>query len=405
MSVAVRLGGIQLEDGRVGGHEAGATLVRRLLRVFPGAQVIAPEGQSREPVPRGTTARERDVPVPGGSASGSAPGHAPGGVDVVPLEAVDGSGTVVVNMDVIDSVAVWQTLARRCERPQLMNLVWWNPSRYTSTVDVAALALSCALFPTFCNSERTATEVRETVAAWVVPRLAERARIAWVNLGVRLDHVRPREEPAVPVVRYPAIYLSDRKRPDLFLRVVERVAARTPIRMEARLHESHLVTERAMRLSRKEWAWVGPLTASRETYWEGLARTTAFLATAEEESYGLEYVEALVAGVVGIFPDRAWVRGIVPAAYPFVYRTPEEAEAMLLRAVTDTAACRAAMDRSAGGDFAAWLRARHDDDTFDHAVTARLEEWFGTRATSQRAPGTPVNAGAAGVRPGRTEER
>jgi hypothetical protein len=349
MNVAVRLGDIQLEDGRVGGHDAGATLVRRLLRVFPGAQVIGPE-------------------------------RLPGAVDVVPLDQVDGARTVVVNMDVIDSVAVWQALAGRCERPQVMNLVWWNPSRYTRTVDVAALALSCALFPSFCNSERTATEVREVVASWAVPRLAERARIAWVNLGVRLDHVRPRQEPPVPVVLYPAIYLSDRKRPDLFLRVVERVVARTPIRVEARLHESHLVTEPAMALSRKEWAWVGPLTASRESYWDALARTTAFLATAEEESYGLEYVEALVAGAVGIFPDRPWVRGIVPEGYPFVYRTAEEAESMLLRAVTDTASCRAEMDLAAHGNFSGWLRARHDDDTFDHVVTARVQEWFGVDA-------------------------
>ena len=349
MNVAVRLGGIQLEGGGVGGHDAGATLVRQLLRVFPGAQVIGPERRS-------------------------------GAVDVVPLDQVDGSRTVVVNMDVIDSVAVWQALAGRCERPQVMNLVWWNPSRYTRTVDVAALALSCALFPTFCNSERTATEVREVVASWAVPRLAERARIAWVNLGVRLEHVRPRQEPPVPVVLYPAIYLSDRKRPDLFLQVVERVVARTPIRVEARLHESHLVTERAMALSRKEWAWVGPLTASRQSYWDALARTTAFLATAEEESYGLEYIEALVAGAVGIFPDRPWVRGIVPEGYPFVYRTADEAEAMLLRAVTSPAACRVDMDRAAGGDFATWLRARHDDDTFDHAVTARMQEWFGVAA-------------------------
>ena len=77
--------------------------------------------------------------------------------------------------------------------------------------------------------------------------------------------------------------------------MVERVAARTPIRVEARLVEAHLVSEGAMALSRHDWSWVGPLTASRQTYWEHLSRTTAFLATAWEESYGLEYVEALVA--------------------------------------------------------------------------------------------------------------
>ena len=173
----------------------------------------------------------------------------------------------------------------------------------------------------------------------------------------------------MPVGLYPAIYLSERKQPQLFLDVVERVVKRTPIRVEARLHESHLISEQAMRLSRRDWAWVGPLTASRDDYWEALARTTAFLATAEEESYGLEYFEALVAGAVGVFPDHAWVRAILPAGYPFIYRTPAEAEAMLYRAVTDTAACRAELDEAAGGRFAECPRSRHDEALFENATS------------------------------------
>ncbi|HMO11421.1 MAG TPA: glycosyltransferase family 1 protein, partial [Actinotalea sp.] len=97
------------------------------------------------------------------------------------------------------------------------------------------------MFPTFANSERTATEIREIVKSLTVPQIAEKARIAWVNLGIRLDHVQAREEPTVPIVLYPAIYLSDRKNPQLFLDVVEAVHKRTPIHVEARLHESHLI--------------------------------------------------------------------------------------------------------------------------------------------------------------------
>ena len=120
--------------------------------------------------------------------------------------------------------------------------------------------------------------------------------------------------PTIPVVLYPAIYLSERKQPQVFLDVVERLARRTPLRVEARLHESHLASEAAMRLSLRGWAWVGPLTATREDYWAALARTTAFLATATDESYGLEYIEALVAGAVGVLPDRPWARAILPPA-------------------------------------------------------------------------------------------
>jgi len=348
MKVAIMYVAAQVDaEGHVTGHDAGATLVRRLLRVFPGALLVGP-----------------------------GPRHC-AGFDVIPLEFIDGSETVVINMDVLDSLGVWQTLKANCDEPRLMNFVWWNTSQFTHQVQRATLALSCALFPTFANSERTASEVREIVSAWAVQPLAEKARIAWVNLGIRLEHVQPRQEPDVPVVLYPAIYLSDRKQPQVFLDVVERVHKRTPIRVEARLYESHLISEQAMRLSRKDWTWVGPLTASREDYWEALARTTAFLATAVEESYGLEYIEALVAGAVGVFPNLPWARAILPEGYPFFYRTAAEAETMLYRAVTDTAACRQELDDAVDGSFAQWLRARHDDDLFEKAIADRVTEWFG----------------------------
>lgn len=334
-------------DGHVSGHDAGATLVRRLLRVFPNSVVIGPGPHHYDEF------------------------------DVLPLEFLEGDQTVVINMDVLDSVEVWRTLRATGANPNVMNFVWFNTSRHTHPVQQAALALSCGLFPTFANSERTATEVREIVRAWTIPAIHESARSAWVNLGIRLEHVQPRTEPSVPVVLYPAIYFSARKQPEVFLEVVERVARRTPIRVEARLHESSLISAQAMRLSRRDWAWVGPLTASREDYWQALARTTAFLATAKEESYGLAYVEALVAGAVGIFPDRPWAHALVPEGYPFFYRTVDEAEAMLLRAVKDPATCRAEIDHAAGGSFSTWLAARHDDDQFENAIAQRVTEWFG----------------------------
>ena len=73
MRVAVRYAAALVDsDGHVTGHDAGATLVRRLLRVFPDALLIGP-----------------------------GPRHCDG-FDVIPLEFVDASDTVVINMDVID---------------------------------------------------------------------------------------------------------------------------------------------------------------------------------------------------------------------------------------------------------------------------------------------------------------
>ena len=348
MKIAISYPDLRIDaDGYVAGHDAGSTLVRRLLRIFPGSILV-----------------------------GDVPRHC-AGFDVRPLELIDAARTVVINMAVVDSMRVWRTLAAGGDEPQVMNFVWWSTSQVEHLVDRASIALSCALFPTFANSERTAREVEELVDRWTVPAIAEKADVSWVNLGIRLDHVLPREDPEVPVVLYPAIYMSDRKQPQVFLDVVERLARRVPLRVEARLHESHLASEKAMRLSQHDWAWVGPLTSTREDYWTALARTTAFLATATDESYGLEYIEALLAGAVGVLPDRPWARAILPSRYPFLYGSRAEAESMLFRAVTDTEACRRQADAAAGGSFAHWLRARHSDDQFDAAIVEQVKHWFG----------------------------
>lgn len=340
-------------DGHVSGHQAGDTLVRRILRIFPGSTLVGP------------AVRRCD------------------GFDVAPLEFLDPETTVVINMDVIDSPRVWQKMHRPGQaEPKIMNFLWWPPARVDSTVGTASMALSCALFPTFANSERTAKEVSELVNKWTVQNLSQRAKLGWVNLGFRLAHVQPRQETEVPVVLYPAIYLSSAKRPQLFAEVVEAVHRKTPIRVEMRLHENHLVSEKAMAFSRKDWIWVGPLTASRENYWEALARTTAFLATASEESYGIACVEALGAGAIGIFPDLEWARALVPQQYPFFYRNADEAKTMLERAVSDPQACRAELDACAQNEGAEslsqWIGERHSDDAFDAVLVEHVRNWFET---------------------------
>lgn len=356
--IAVKYAGVELDRaGRVAGHDSGATLVRRILRVFPGSIVVGAGPRRGE------------------------------GFDVMPLEFLDPASTVVVNMDVLDSLDVVRQLRASATAqgygpetsPQVMNFLWWPPSTYPEIEDRAALALSAALVPTFADSERTAQEVRELVSRLVVKQLAERMRMGWVNLGFRLDHVRPRKERAAgapPVVQYPATYLSERKRPELFLEVVERVRQQVPIRVEVHLHESQLTRDLALRMGRKEWMWVGPL-ATRSDYWDDLSGTTAFLATASEESYGMAYVEALAAGVVGVLPDLPWARALLPAGYPLLYRTKDEAAALLLRAVTEPAACLAEVDTAVGGSLAEVLRTEHSDAVFDRALRSRVAEWFG----------------------------
>ncbi|AKT51014.1 glycosyltransferase [Arsenicicoccus sp. oral taxon 190] len=356
MKVAVKLdlaqGGPQIdEQGRLVTDSAGTTLAARLLRLYPDAVLVGP-----------------------------APRSGPG-IQVVRLTDLAPAETLLVNMDPLDSVACFQVLHRHRDEPRIMNFAWTNPSSYHHPINFAALGLSFAAFPTFCNSERTAGEVHEVLQHWAVPHLAASARIDWANLGVRLERVRSRTEPEVPVVLYPAITLEDRKQPAVFMDVVRRVAKRVPLRAEARLQERHLTSTVAMDMTRDKWMWVGPLT-SREGYWEALSRTTAFLATATQESYGLEYVEAMIEGVIGILPDVGWARALVPASYPYLYDSPAVAEEMLAQALTQPQECRRALDACAGGSFADWLRARHDDDDFERAFTTRVRQWFGAEAAT-----------------------
>lgn len=335
-------------EGHVAGHDAGATLVRRLLRLFPDSVLIGPSARRCE------------------------------GFDVAPAEFLDPADTVVINMDVLDSPYLWEVMATPDARPRIMNFVWWSTSTLTDDVQRASVALSCALFPTFANSERTATEIREVVDRWTVKAVRDKARLAWVNLGFRVEHVQPREQTETPIVLYPAIYLSKRKRPEVFFQVLEKVHRDVPLRVEMRLHESHLVTERAMDLSRHNWVWIGPLTALRSDYWHALARTTAFLATADEESYGLSYVEALGAGVVGIMPDNPWARALVPETYPYFYSDAAQAESMLREVLADPEAARRALDEcTGGGSFVDWIQARHDDDAFERELSEHVHTWFG----------------------------
>jgi len=350
MRIAIKCDRLQIDnDGTISGHGAGENLALRLVRVFPNPILI---GQR--------THRYQDF-------------------DMMPVELIDAENTVVINMDVIDSMAVWAALHQTFEEPKVMNFVWWDTQRFQTMVERAALALSAALFPTFCNSERTAHAVKEGVRRLVVNPLAERSKVSWVNLGIRLDRVQPRDEPDIPVVLYPAIYLSERKQPQLFIDVVSKVAKRAEMVVEARLVESHLISPLAMQLSRHRWTWVGPLLPTRGEYWEALSRTTAFLATAREESYGLEYIEALTAGAIGIFPDADWSRAILPEGYPFFYNTAQQAENMLLKTVTQTAACRAELDQAAGGSLAEWLREHHDQDAFESSIVRHVERWFGAK--------------------------
>ena len=353
MQVAVKYGALTAApligaDAHAATESGQATMARRVLELFPGSVVV---GKESARVPE---------------------------FDVVTLGALDPDNTLVINLDVLDSVGVFQRLHRSGAEPKIMNFQWIHPSTFHHPVNFAAMGLAYSFFPTFCSGERTAAEVSEVVSRWAIPSLANRARIAYSELGIDTSRPVQHSDLAEPVVLYPAITMDARKQPEEFHKIVSGVAKRTQIRVVARLAPSHLTSTPAIKLATERWSSVSPLRASADDYWTELSHTTAFVATASEEAYGLEYVEAMRAGAIGILPNRPWALRLVPAGYPYLYNSTAEAEEMLYRVVTDPQEASDKVDEAVGGGhFTTWIREHHDRATFDEALKAKVKEWFG----------------------------
>ena len=351
MTIAIKMGflddGPIVDDqGRLVGRGGGTALVEQLLTMYPGAVVVNYEDRQCD------------------------------GFEAKKLTSLEPLETLVINLDIIDSVGVFQTMHREGAEPKILNLQWLPPSHYHHKVNFAAMGLAYALFPTLCSGERTAGEVTELVRRWTISPLAHQARVAWIQPGIRDDLVREHVDPDVPTVLYPAIHLTEAKRPKLFLDVMTRVAADMDVRMEARLSQRDLASVMAMKMSSPKWASVGPLFGQREEYWESLARMTACLSTAKNEAYGFEYLEALVADAIGVFPDAPWAHKTVPEDYPYFYRTSEEAVSMLKGVLNDPQTARNTINELAGGSIRDWILEHNKRSGGNEAMRKQIEEWF-----------------------------
>ncbi|MCI1749498.1 MAG: glycosyltransferase family 1 protein [Acidipropionibacterium sp.] len=351
MTIAIKIGFLDEdpvvdEKGNFAARGAGGAIAGRLFTIFPDAVLIGNEDNTF------------------------------GDITMRTLWSLDARSDLVINLDVLDSVGLFQSLHRHGAEPKILNLQWLPPSHYHHRVNFAAMGLSFALFPTLCSGERTAGEVSEIVRRWTIPPLAHQARIGWFQPGIRDDLVRPHTDLDVPVVLYPAIHLTDAKKPKTFLRIVKEVAGRVPLTMEARLAQRDLASVMAMKMSSPRWAKVSPLFGEKEEYWESLSHATAFLATAHEEAYGLEYLEALLAGAIGVFPHKPWAAHLVPAFYPYLYATEDQAADMLQEVLSDPAAARAAVDESAGGSLREWILGNHTRAEGNEALRAQILDWF-----------------------------
>lgn len=331
-------------DGRLVGENSGVHLLRRLMALFP------------DPILLGAERRQAD------------------GFTVMPLDDIDVNQTLVVCFDPLQTPEMYRRLKKsHWHYPKLVNFVWFNVGEYTDRLTRTLLAVSCSMFPTFCNSSRTLTEVRQEIVARVSPAAARQAQLSFAPLGIDVSQEpQPRVAHEVPTVLYPAMWLFARKDPERWLRIVIDVADRVPITALMRLTGSHLTQEDA-RVAMAHGVHVTPLLP-REELPAANAATDLFLATSKDESYGLQYLELLYAGVAGLFPDRAWASTILPDWYPYRYASTADAQTMLHYMATHLPEVRASLS-----GLPAWIKENHDERAFDRLFVAQMQDWMGGR--------------------------
>jgi hypothetical protein len=254
-------------------------------------------------------------------------------------------------------------------QPRAVNFCWWNTSEYRGdTVGLGLIGLAMAVAPTFANSWRTRRELLELAQSWLAPsrRRDASSMMGAQPLGIDLErtpHARDRRLDYDGPLRvwYPSTWLFARKRPDLFTEIVDSLVASVgpdAVTVRVRLKESQLVRDQASGWYKRPYDT--QISGDRDQYARELLETDVFVATADDESYGLAYLEALRAGAVGIFPRKPWAENILPAEYPFLYSSVGSARQMLMTVGRDLAKAREAIDY-----MPSWIAEGHDANDFD----------------------------------------
>ena len=351
------------EEGNIVGQDSGSTLLRRILSLFPDPQLIW---------------GDRVIDTPWGK--------------VVPLKKVDVNNTVVISFDVLETVKLFldMKLTPGFHHPKVLNFAWWNAPEFSAPVKGEMFALSVALFPLIGNSPKVVAESTDMVRKHLGVKKLAKMRTGWTFLGVdteKIPTVRCEEE--VPVVQYPAMFMTMRKNPEQFLKICAAVRGRVDLKVRMRLHKSGIKADVLESVRDQDWVQTMPVPATKQAYYDMLPSESAFLATSSDESYGIGFLESLYAGLIGVFPDKAWSRQILPPAYPFLFSNDTEAEEMLYLALTRPQWCREQADFAAQQDGSLgmqnWIREKHNAVTFDREFVELVEKFYPERVIDPEA--------------------
>lgn len=151
MGIAIKYGAmvddpIVDDDGKLAIRGGAGALVERLLKIYPGACLVGYEDRQCDGFEM-----KRDINL-------------------------DAEKDLVINLDVMDSVGVFQVMHRHGAEPMIMNLQWLPPRHYHHKVNFAAMGLSYALFPTLCSGSAPLPRSRSSPTGGPSRRLPIRHR-------------------------------------------------------------------------------------------------------------------------------------------------------------------------------------------------------------------------------------
>lgn len=335
------------DDGKIVGHNSGLFLVRQMIQRWPGLTIIGDER------------REGD------------------GFRVARATDVDPFRTLVVSMDLIDTQkVVYQMRGTPKMVPKAVNFFWANVSDddYRAPADRAALGLGAAYFPTYANSRKAMLELEGVIRATQAPHRGQRARLAYGTLGIDLPKIpHDRVENDRPVVLFPGIYVFTRKHPEMWLEILDHVDRTHDFVGRVRVSPRHAKHRMVPEIQKRSYVDYGPQMRQAE-YYESLRTVDVALATSEDESYGLAYMEAMYAGAVGILPDLPWSHTLVPDGYPFLYGDKATAIAMTRYVLDDLPRARDLVEQA--GFTREYVEREHDGSKFWDGFEAQALAWY-----------------------------
>lgn len=212
---------------------------------------------------------------------------------------------------------------------EAMVRAWKKPN----DADAALRALSYSTAYTWLLSdeekERALRLIRVTCSPAMVNQFLERVHISPHGIRVKnLDHLLDKPKYEKFSLFFGARF-SREKRPDIVVDFLEHFFSYGRD-VDIHVTTQHVGSRYLLKYGNKASS-IKELVKGcpRSEFLERASRSHVFICASDDESWPGGFWEQLYIIRVGIFPDHAWVRAVLPKDYPYIYKSKTEGHAML----------------------------------------------------------------------------